>query len=144
MSGGAIMIGLAPGTGIAGVMLPHQEKARKRARQNFNSAANNTAANIAAANIAAVEASCARWNYSLPINKWTHLAFVAVPEGEPYRSPHSFIRLYVDGLHIDTIGPDVGMPMPLGVIGSPGRAAFTIDEVKYWSFARSPTDLFRE
>ena len=49
MSGGAIMIGLAPGTGIAGVMLPHQEKARKRARQNFNSAANNTAANIAAA-----------------------------------------------------------------------------------------------
>ena len=32
--------------------------------------------------------------------------------------------------------------MPLGTIGSPGRAAFAIDEVKYWSSARTPYDLF--
>ena len=144
MSGAAIVIGLAPGTGVTGVMLPYQVQARQLARRSFYSAANNTAVNVAAANIAAIEASCARWNYSLPIKKWTHLAFVAVPEGEPYRPPFASMKLYVDGLHLGTIGPQVGMPMPLGAIGSPGRAAFTIDEVKYWSFARNPTDVFRE
>ena len=142
LTGGAILLGLAPGTGISGVILPHQSEARKIARHNFYSAKNNTAADHAAAQISMVEAACPRWNFSLPLNKWTHLAFVALPDGESYRSPRAYIRLYVDGLYLGSIGPDAGMNMPLGTIGSPGRAAFAIDEVKYWSSARTPYDLF--
>jgi hypothetical protein len=142
ITGSAIKIGLAPGTGITGVMLPHQSKERELARYNFYTAENNTAANDAAARISTVEASCPRWNFSLPLNRWTHLAFVSVPDGKPYRYPHASIRLYVDGLYVGSIGPDTGMNMPLGTIGFPGRAAFAVDEVKYWSYARSPSHLF--
>ena len=80
--------------------------------------------------------------YATPTREWTHLAFVAVPEGTPYRAPRAEVRLYVDGLFRGVANGAFGFPAPVAVVGGPGRAAFAIDEVRVWQTAVVPSAIW--
>jgi hypothetical protein len=64
-------------------------------------------------------------------------------EGMPYKAPFADIRLYVDGLYNGVV-TSAGMPLPMGILGGPGRSAFAIDEVRFWSTAKSPVAVWSE
>ena len=81
------------------------------------------------------------FNHSAPIREWTHLAFVAVPDGVPYVAPGASVRLYADGAYRGAVA-DAGMPMPFGTVGGPGRAAFAVDHVRFWSRALTPVEIW--
>ena len=105
--GGAILLETpwpSPGSpGAVGVASPATMAALARARADFDAAENNTALDAAATAVASARAAVGVFEengvaYATPTREWTHLAFVAVPEGTPYRAPRAEVRLYVDGL----------------------------------------------
>ena len=140
-TGGSIALEAAPATGRLAVVVPETAAETRSARAAFASAENNTAAAAAAARVVAAETSAKMFNHSAPIREWTHLAFVAVPDGVPYVAPGASVRLYADGAYRGEVA-DAGMPMPFGTVGGPGRAAFAVDHVRFWSRALTPVEIW--
>ena len=140
-TGGSIALEAAPATGRLAVVVPETAAETRSARAAFASAENNTAAAAAAARVVAAETSAKMFNHSAPIREWTHLAFVAVPDGVPYVAPGASVRLYADGAYRGAVA-DAGMPMPFGTVGGPGRAAFAVDHVRFWSRALTPVEIW--
>ena len=145
-----------PATGKVGVVTPADFAAVTSARRAFADARNNTAAESAAERVRAALASAKRWNYTAPVRAWTHLAFVAVPanasaydsgggsggSASTTRTNDVVVRLYVDGAFHSSVALESEMPMPLGAVGGPGRAAFAIDEVRFWTRALAPWEVW--
>ena len=149
--GGAILLETPrpfPGSPSAvGVASPATMAALARARADFDAAENNTALDSAAAAVASARAAVGVFAqdgvaYTTPTREWVHLAFVAVPEGTPYRAPRAEVRLYVNGLFRGVAGGAFGFPAPVAVIGGPGRAAFAVDEVRVWRVAVEPSAIW--
>ena len=149
--GGAILLETpwpSPGSpGAVGVASPATMAALARARADFDAAENNTALDAAATAVASARAAVGVFEengvaYATPTREWTHLAFVAVPEGTPYRAPRAEVRLYVDGLFRGVASGAFGFPAPVAVVGGPGRAAFAIDEVRVWQTAVVPSAIW--
>ncbi len=82
------------------------------------------------------------FNYQAPLGVWVHLAFVMYENNHPaaYSSPGANLRLIVDGTFHSEL-TNVGFAMPHGTIGGNGLVGFSIDEVRYWSIARSTEDI---
>jgi hypothetical protein len=82
-----------------------------------------------------------KFNYRVPTNSWTHLAFVAVREGGK-----TVITLYANG---QCVGSHVyfgcKIPLPNQYIGDK-RSSFCgmLGEVRYWTVARSFEELRRD
>ena len=130
-----------------GVASPATMAALARARADFDAAENNTALDAAAAAVASARAAVGVFAqdgvaYETPTREWVHLAFVAVPEGTPYRAPRADVRLYVNGLFRGVASGAFGFPAPVAVVGGPGRAAFAIDEVRVWQVAVPPSAIW--
>ena len=154
--GASVALELGPATGKVGVVTPADFAAVTSARRAFADARNNTAAESAAERVRAALASAKRWNYTAPVRAWTHLAFVAVPaNASAYDSGGGggglasttetndvVVRLYVDGAFHSSVALESEMPMPLGAVGGPGRAAFAIDEVRFWTRALAPWEVW--
>ena len=81
--------------------------------------------------------------YSAPLGEWVHLAFVMYENNYPsaYSAPAADLRLIVNGVYHSSIA-NTGFDMPHGTIGGQGLGGFTIDEVRYWSVARSVEDIY--
>lgn len=81
--------------------------------------------------------------YSAPLGEWVHLAFVMYESNYPsaYSAPAADLRLIVNGVYHSTIA-NTGFDMPHGIIGGSGIAGFTIDEVRFWSVARSVEEIY--
>ena len=47
----------------------------------------------------------------------------------------------IEGLYNGAVH-NAGMPLPIGVIGGPGRSAFAVDEVRFWSTAKTPVAVW--
>ena len=72
-------------------------------------------------------------NVELPLDTWTHIAFVAGADGT--------LLLYVNGALASTVAPGI-VPLPRGWLGSPlTTSAFAIDELRIWSVARTAQQL---
>lgn len=82
------------------------------------------------------------FNYLAPLGTWVHLAFVMYESSYPtaYSAPGANLRLVVNGAFHSEL-TSVGFNMPHGIIGGSGIAGFSIDEVRYWSVARSIEDI---
>ena len=82
------------------------------------------------------------FNYQAPLGVWVHLAFVMYENNHPaaYSSPGANLRLIVNGTFHSEL-TSVGFAMPHGTIGGNGLVGFSIDEVRYWSIARSTEDI---
>ena len=140
-TGGSIALEAAPATGRLAVVVPETAAEIAAARAAFAAAENNTAADAAAARVVAAEASAKLFNHSAPVREWTHLAFVAVPDRDPYVAPGASVRLYADGVYRGAVD-DAGMPMPVGTVGGPGRAALAVDHVRFWSRALTHAEIW--
>ena len=154
--GASVALELGPATGKVGAVTPADFAAVTSARRAFADARNNTAAESAAERVRAALASAKRWNYTAPVRAWTHLAFVAVPANasaydsgggggglaSTTRTNDVVVRLYVDGAFHSSVALESEMPMPLGAVGGPGRAAFAIDEVRFWTRALAPWEVW--
>lgn len=83
------------------------------------------------------------FSYSAPLGEWVHLAFVMYESAHPatYSAPGANLRLYINGVYHSEI-TNTGFDMPHGVIGGYHLAGFSIDEVRYWSIARSSEDIY--
>ena len=83
------------------------------------------------------------FNYAAPLGTWVHLAFVMYENNHPsaYSAPGANLRLIVNGVFHSEI-TNVGFAMPHGIIGGSGLAGFSIDEVRFWSIARSTEDIY--
>lgn len=83
------------------------------------------------------------FNYEAPLGTWVHLAFVMYENSYPaaYSAPGANLRLIVNGVFHSEL-TNVGFAMPHGTIGGSGLVGFSIDEVRYWSIARSTEDIY--
>lgn len=83
------------------------------------------------------------FNYEAPLGTWVHLAFVMYENSYPaaYSAPYANLRLIVNGVFHSEL-TNVGFAMPHGTIGGSGLVGFSIDEVRYWSIARSTEDIY--
>lgn len=83
------------------------------------------------------------FNYAAPLGTWVHLAFVMYESNYPsaYSAPNANLRLIVDGKFHSEL-TNVGFNMPHGIIGGYGTLGFSVDEVRYWSVARSTEEIY--